>query len=122
MDEVKERVRCAELFYKIDLKDDYHLFRIKAGDEWKAAFGCQYVLLEYTVMTFGLSNAPTTVQVFINHIFRDMIDHKMSAFQDDIILCSEMLAGLHNPTCEVLSRIHDKQHCIANAMWVWAHL
>ena len=40
MDEPKERVRGAKWFNKIDLKNGYHLIRIKEGDEWKTAFRC----------------------------------------------------------------------------------
>ena len=40
MDELKERVRGAKWFNKIDLKNGYHLIRIKEGDEWKTAFRC----------------------------------------------------------------------------------
>ena len=49
MDELKERVRGAKWFNKIDLKNGYHLIRIKEGDEWKTAFCCRYGLFEYTV-------------------------------------------------------------------------
>ena len=60
MDELKERVQGAKYFNKIDLKNCYHLIRIKEGDEWKTAFRCRYGLFEYTVMPFGLSNSPVT--------------------------------------------------------------
>ena len=86
MDELKERVRGAKYFNKIDLKNGYHLIRIKEGDEWKTAFRCRYGLFEYTVMPFGPSNAPATFQGMINHIFRDTLDEGMLAFMDDIII------------------------------------
>ena len=38
MDELKECVRGAKWFNKIDLKNGYHLIRIKEVDEWKTAF------------------------------------------------------------------------------------
>jgi len=60
MDELKERVQESKCFTKIDLKNGYHLIRIKEGDEWKTAFRCRYGLYEYTVMPFGLVNAPAT--------------------------------------------------------------
>ena len=46
MDELKERVRGAKWFNKIDLKNGYHLICIKEGDEWKTAFRCRYGLFE----------------------------------------------------------------------------
>jgi len=38
MSELRDRVAGAKIFSKIDLKDGYHLIRIRAGDEWKTAF------------------------------------------------------------------------------------
>ena len=105
MDELKERVRGAKYFNKVDLKNGYHLIRIKEGDEWKTAFRCRYGLFEYTVMPFGLSNSPATFQGMINHIFRDTLDQGMSAYMDDIIIWSQMLEGLHDATREVLRRL-----------------
>ena len=40
MDELKECVRGVKWCNKIDLKNGYHLIRIKEGDEWKTAFRC----------------------------------------------------------------------------------
>jgi hypothetical protein len=66
MSELQDRVRGAKIFTKIDLKNSYNLIRIKPGDEWKTAFKTQYRLYEYTVMPFGLSNAPATFQNMMN--------------------------------------------------------
>ena len=120
MDELKERVRETKYFNKIDLKNGYHLIRIKERDEWKTAFRCRYGLFEYAVMPFGLSNAPATFQGMINHIFRDTRDQGMSAFVDDIIIRSQTLEGLHNATREVLRRLRDNRLCIAHNKCEWA--
>ena len=53
-----ERINGARFFMKIDLRG-YNLVRIRPGDEWKTAFHTRYGHFEYTVMPFGLSNAPT---------------------------------------------------------------
>ena len=90
MDELKERVRGSQWFTKIDLKNGYHLIRIKKGDEWKTAFRCRYGLYEYTVMPFGLVNAPATFQSMINHIFRNMLDQGVLAFVDDLMMHARM--------------------------------
>jgi hypothetical protein len=58
MSELQDRVRGARFFTKIDLKNGYHLIRIKEGNEWKTAFRCQYRLYEFLVMPLGLTNAP----------------------------------------------------------------
>ena len=38
MNELRDRVRGAKIFTKLDLKAGYNLIRIKKGDEWKTAF------------------------------------------------------------------------------------
>jgi hypothetical protein len=38
MGELRDRVAGAKIFTKLDLKDGYHLLRIRKGDEWKTAF------------------------------------------------------------------------------------
>jgi hypothetical protein len=74
MQELQDRTQGAQFFTKMDLKNGFHLIRIKEGDEWKTAFRTRYSLYEFMVMPFGLTNAPATFQDMMNHIFRDMID------------------------------------------------
>ena len=113
MDELRERVRGSNWFTKLYLKNGYHLVRIKQGDEWKTAFRCRYGLYEYTVMPFGLVNAPATFQAMINHVFRDMLDQGTVAFMDDIIIHAPDRPTLDDLTHEVLRRLKENGLCIA---------
>ena len=113
MDKLQKRVRVAKYFNKIDLKNGYHLIRIKNVDEWKTAFRCRYGLVEYTVMPFALCNAPTTFQGMINHIFSATLDQGISAFMDDIIMWAQTFEELHDRTIEVLRRLKKNWRCIA---------
>ena len=54
-----EQVQESTWFTKLDLKNGFNLIRIKAGDEWKTAFKTRYGLYKYTVIPFGLTNAPS---------------------------------------------------------------
>jgi hypothetical protein len=47
MSELQDRVIGSRIFTKIDLKNVYHLIRIKEGDEWKTACRCRYSLYEF---------------------------------------------------------------------------
>ena len=85
MEELKERVRGANYYNKIDLKTGYHLIRIKEIDKWKTAFRCRYKLFQYTDMRFGLTNTPATFLDKMDHIFRDTRDQGMLTFTDNII-------------------------------------
>ena len=119
MDELKERVRGSQWFTKIDLKNGDHLIRIKRGDEWKTAFLCRYGLYEYTVMPFGLVNAPTTFQSIINHIFRDMLDQGVLTFVDDLMMHARTRQEHNKIVLEVLRRLCDNGLCIAPDKCQW---
>lgn len=120
MDELWDRVRESRWFTKLDLRNGYHLVRIKPGDEWKTAFRSRYGLYEYTVVPFGLMNAPATVQSMMNHIFRDMMDVGTIAFMDDLLIHAETKENHDSILLEVLSRLRDNRLCIAPDNCEWA--
>ena len=89
MTELRDQVAGATIFSKLDLKDGYHLLRIKEGDECKTAFRTRYGHYEYKVMPFGLVNAQATFEVMMNTILRDCLDHGVVLYLDDILIYSE---------------------------------
>jgi len=89
MQKLQDRVRGAKWFTKMDLKNSFHLIRIKEGDEWKTAFRTRYGLFEFQVMPFGLTNAPSTFQDMMNHVFSDMLDVGILAYMDDILVYAD---------------------------------
>ena len=79
----------ATIFSKLDLRNAYHLVRIRQGDEWKTAFNTPSGHYEYQVMPFGLTNAPAVFQALINDVLRDMINHFVFVYLDDILIFSK---------------------------------
>jgi len=93
MQELQDRIRGAQWFTKMDLKNGFHLIRMREGEEWKTAFRTRYGLFEFQVMPFGLTNAPSTFQDMMNHVFSDMLDVGVIAYMDDILVYADTEEG-----------------------------
>jgi len=57
------------MVYKLDVVAAFHKIRIAEGHEWMTAFRTRYGLFEWLVTPFGLANAPSTFQRYINWLF-----------------------------------------------------
>jgi len=86
--EILQGARC---FTKLDLRNAYHLVRIREGDEWKTAFNTPLGHFEYRVLPFGLANAPAVFQALVNDVLRDMLNIFVFVYLDDILIFSPSL-------------------------------
>jgi len=109
MTELRERVAGTTIFTKLDLKDGYHLIRIKKGDEWKTAFHTRYGHYEYKVMPFRLVNAPAALQAMMNTILREFLEHGVVVYLDDILTYSKTIEEHEALVKQVVARLerHD---------------
>lgn len=87
----------ATIFTKLDLRNPYHLVRIREGDEWLNGFKTPLGQFEYTVMPFGLTNAPALFQCLVNDVLRDMIGCFVFVYLDNSYFLQESYRVL--PTC-----------------------
>src|SRR3954466_14580138 len=78
-----------KVFSNIDLRTGYHQLKIRAEDIPKIAFTNRYGLYEYTVMYFGLTNAPATFSRLMNSIFMEYLDRFVVIYLDDILIYSK---------------------------------
>jgi hypothetical protein len=88
IDDMFNQLCGACVFSKIDLRSGYHQLKIRECDIPKTAFVLRYGLYEYTVMSFGLTNAPTYFMYLMNKVFMEYLDKFVVVFIDDILVYS----------------------------------
>ena len=69
IEDLFDRMRDARVFSKIDLRSGYHQMKIRPSDIPKTDFSTRYGLYEFTVMSFGLTNAPAYFMDLKNKVF-----------------------------------------------------
>jgi hypothetical protein len=84
-----DQLKGACVFSKIDLRSGYHQLKIRASDIPKTTFITRYHLYEYTIMSFGLTNAPTYLMYSMNEVFMEYLDKFVVVFIDDILIFSK---------------------------------
>jgi len=119
MQELQDRVQGVQWFTKMDLKNGFHLILIREGDEWKMVFRTRYGLFEFQVMLFGLTNAPSTFQDMMIHIFSDMLDMGTLAYMDDILVYADTEEKHDETVREVLKRLQNNGLAISPKNCVW---
>ncbi|KAL4007301.1 hypothetical protein ACER0C_001153 [Sarotherodon galilaeus] len=97
------------MFSKLDLRNAYHLVRIREGDEWKTAFNTHIGHFEYLVMPFGLTNAPAVFQALVNDVLRDFINRCAFVYLDDILIFSKSQAEHESHVRQVLQRLLENR-------------
>ena len=102
--------RCREEGVKHEVKTDitavHAWYRDSNGDQWKAAFKMNRGLFEPMVMFFGLTNAPTTFQLMMNHLFHKLIDEGyVTIYMDDILIHTPNDPALHRCVVNDVLRI-----------------
>ena len=89
IEDLIDRLGRAKYFSKVDLQNAYHRIRIKPSDQWKTAFRTRYGHFEYTVIPFGLTNAPATFQAYIHKALAGFLNVFCIVYMDDILIFSE---------------------------------
>lgn len=99
----------AAVFTKLDLRNAYHLVRIREGDEWKTAFKTPLGHFEYLVMPFGLTNAPAVFQNLVNDVLRDFLNRFVFVYLDDILIYSPTITAHQQHVRLVLQRLLENR-------------
>jgi hypothetical protein len=88
IDGMFDQLRGACVFSKIDLRSGYHQLKVRECDIPKTAFVLRYGLYEFTMMSFGLTNASTYFVYMMNKVFMEYLDKFIMVFIDDILVYS----------------------------------
>jgi hypothetical protein len=75
---------------KIDLRSGYHQLKIRECDIPKSTFVSRYGLYEYTVISFGLTNALAYFMYLMNKVFVEYLNKFVVVFIDDILVYSRI--------------------------------
>jgi hypothetical protein len=99
------------VLFKIDLRSKYHQLKIRECDISKTAFVSRYDLYEYTVISFGLTNALTYFMYLMNKIFMEYLDKFVVVFIDDILVYSRSEEEYEDHFRLVLQKLQDHKLC-----------
>jgi hypothetical protein len=89
IEDLFNQMKGARVFSKIDLRSGYRQLKIRESDIPKTAFRTRYGLYEYTVMSFGLTNARAYFMYLMNKVFMEYLDKFVVVFIDDILIFSK---------------------------------
>jgi hypothetical protein len=89
VEDLFDQRRGARIFSKIDLRSGYHQMKIRPSDIPKTTFSTRYGLYEFTVMSFGLTNAPAYFMNLMNMVFMEYLERFVVVFIDDILIYSK---------------------------------
>uniref|UniRef100_J3KUG7 Reverse transcriptase domain-containing protein n=1 Tax=Oryza brachyantha TaxID=4533 RepID=J3KUG7_ORYBR len=104
-----DQLQGPKVFSKIDLRSRYHQLKIRPEDIPKTAFSTRYGLYEYTVMSFGLTNALAYFMNLMNKVFMDYLDKFVVVFIDDILIYSKSQQDHAGHLRLVLGRLREHQ-------------
>jgi hypothetical protein len=102
-----DQLQGATIFTKIDLRSAYWQVQVKPSDRWKTAFTCRYGHYEWTVMPFGLKNAPATFVKLMDEVFQDFLDKFLIVYLDDIVVYSKTLDEHLHHLERIFSRLRE---------------
>jgi hypothetical protein len=109
IEDLFDQMKGVSVFSKIDLRLGYHQLKIRESDIPETVFRTRYGLYEYTVMSFGLTNASTYFMYLMNKVFMEYLDKFIVVFIDDILIFSKMEEEHEKHLRMVLEKLRSNQ-------------
>ena len=107
--ELFDRLSKASYFTKLDLRLGYWQVCIAVGDERKTTCVTRYGSYEFLVMSFGLTNGPTTFCNLMNDVMFDYFDTFVVVYLDDIVVYSKTLTEHEKHLRLVFQRLRENR-------------
>ncbi len=107
LDDILDTLSGSNIFSCLDLKSGYWQVTLNTDDRHKAAFTCKFGIFEWTVMPFGLCNAPSTFQRLMERVLSPVLGRCAVVYIDDIIIFSATIASHWTHLEEVLSLLQN---------------
>jgi hypothetical protein len=105
IDDLFNQLCGACVFSKIDLRSGYHHLKVRECDMPKTAFVSRNGMYEFTVMSFGLTNAPAYFMYMMNKVFMEYLDKFVVVLIDDILVYSRSEEEHEGHLCLVLQKL-----------------
>ena len=104
VDECLDALSGSKWYSSMDLNSGFWQVGLREEDQEKTAFATSLGLFQFTVMPFGLANAPSTFERLVENIFSSLNWVELLLYMDDIISpCQSIEQGLQR-----LRRIFDR--------------
>ena len=106
IDDSLDLLADAKFFTSLDLASGYWQVGMSEESREKTAFTTHAGLFEFTVMPFGLCNAPATFQRLMENVLMGLTREKCLVYLDDVLVLGRTFSEHLGNLREVFSRLH----------------
>ena len=89
IDDLFDQLKGTRVYSKMDLRTGYLQLRVRKDDILKTAFRTQYGHFEFTVMPYGLTNAPVAFMDLMHRVFQPYLDQFVVVIVNNILIYSQ---------------------------------
>ena len=114
IDDLLDQFGNSKVFSLLDLKAGYAQIRLHPNDVPKCAFVCPFGQFEYTIIPFGMANAPSAFTKIMQQVLRPVLGKCAVVYLDDILIFSPNAEQHEKDLSTVLQLLRD-HNLYANA-------
>lgn len=105
--EILDQLGHSKYFSTLDLTSGFHQIKMSPNDAPKTPFSTPSGHYQFTLMHFGLRNAPATFHRLMNNIISGIQNIRCFVYLDDIFIFADTLENHNNRLKEVFKRLSD---------------